>query len=89
MDLPDFLRETQTQVRAQMSDGSPYAEIVFADIVMQHMADIGMTYEPQPSHFSRKIGTANVRLSGYSVSEEQEELDLFVSPNWNIQRRAR
>ena len=79
MELKDFLLETQTDVRAQLDDGQPIAETAFTEIVMQHMADIGMTYEPQPSHFSRKIGTANVRLSGYSVSEEQEELDLFVS----------
>ena len=79
MELKDFLLETQTDVRAQLDEGQPIAETAFTEIVMQHMADIGMTYEPQPSHFSRKIGAANVRLSGYSVSEEQEELDLFVS----------
>lgn len=79
MELKDFLLETQADVRAQLDDGQPYAESAFTEIVMQHMADIGMTYEPQPSHFSRKVGSANVRLSGYSVSEEQEELDLFVS----------
>jgi hypothetical protein len=27
MDLSDFLRETQAQVRAQMSEGSPFAEL--------------------------------------------------------------
>ena len=79
MELKDFLIETQTDVRVQLDDGQPIAETAFTEIVMKHMADIGMTYEPQPSHFSRKIGSANVRLSGYSVSEEQEELDLFVS----------
>lgn len=78
MNLPDFLRETQTQVRAQMSDGSPYAEIVFADIVMQHMADIGMTFEPSECHYPGKIGNRKFRLSGYALSDDQDQLDLFV-----------
>ena len=79
MDLSDFLRETQTQVRAQMSEGSPFAELVFSEIVMQHMAEIGMTFEPVACHFQGKIGNAVLRLSGYALSEEQDQLDLFVS----------
>ncbi|AZU57574.1 AIPR family protein [Ralstonia sp. 22086] len=79
MELVDFLRETQAEVQTQAESGQPHAEIAFTEIVMQHMADIGMTYEPEPTHFSRKVGSANVRLSGYSVSDEQEQLDLFVS----------
>ena len=79
MDLADFLRETQAQVRAQMSEGSPFAELVFSEIVMQHMAEIGMTFEPVACHFQGKIGNAVLRLSGYALSEEQDQLDLFVS----------
>jgi AIPR protein len=79
MDLSDFLRETQAQVRAQMSEGSPFAELVFSEIVMQHMAEIGMTFEPVACHVQGKIGNAVLRLSGYALSEEQDQLDLFVS----------
>jgi len=79
MDLSDFLRETQVQVKAQMSEGSPFAELVFSEIVMQHMAEIGMTFEPVACHFQGKIGNAILRLSGYALSEEQDQLDLFVS----------
>ena len=59
MDLSDFLRETQAQVKAQMSEGSPFAELVFSEIVMQHMAEIGMTFEPVACHF-QEIGRAHV-----------------------------
>ena len=79
MDLPEFLRETQAQVRAQMVDGSPYAEIVFSEIVMGHMSDIGMTFEPEACHFQGTIRNAILRLSGYALSDEQDQLDLFVS----------
>lgn len=79
MELIDFLRETQAQVQAEMVDGSPFAEIVFAEIVMKHMAEIGMTFEPVTCHFQGTVRNAKLRLSGYSLSDEQEQLDLFVS----------
>jgi hypothetical protein len=79
MELSDFLRETQAEVRAQMAEGSLFAEIVFSEIVMQHMAEIGMTFEPVACHFQGKIGNANLRLSGYAISDEADQLDLFVS----------
>ncbi len=79
MDLPDFLRELQTQVRDQMTDGSPFAQIAFSEVVMSHMEDIGMTFQPVPCHFQGKVGNADFRLSGYAISDEQDQLDLFVS----------
>lgn len=79
MDLRDFLRETQAEVRAQMSDGSPFEEMVFSEVVMQHMAEIGMTFEPVVCHFQGRVGNANLRLSGYAMSDDADQLDLFVS----------
>lgn len=79
MDLSEFLRETQSAVKAQMRDGALYEELVFCGIVMEHMSDIGMTFEPVECHFEGKVGNANLRISGYSISEESDQLDLFVS----------
>lgn len=79
MDVEDFLRETQAEIRVQMGEGSPFAELVFSEIVMQHMAEIGMTFEPVVCHFQGKVGNANLRLSGYAISDENDQLDLFVS----------
>jgi hypothetical protein len=79
MDLSDFLKETQASVRAQMEESSPFAEIVFSEIVMKHMADVGMTFEPVACHFKGKVGRVTLRLSGYSVNDDQDQLDLFVS----------
>jgi len=77
MELIDFLCQTQNDIR--MREGGPYAELTFTEVVMQHMSDIGMTFEPQVCHFSAKVGNANLRLSGFSISEEADQLDLFVS----------
>ncbi|MCG5517222.1 MULTISPECIES: AIPR family protein [unclassified Ectothiorhodospira] len=79
MTLEDFFAETRAEIAAQMSDGSPFAELVFCEVVMQHLVDAGMTFEPVICHFQGKIGNANLRLSGYAISEECDQLDLFVS----------
>ena len=79
MELAEFLRETQATVRAQMQDGALYEELVYANIVMDHMAEIGMTFEPVQCHLEGKVGNAILRLSGYALSDDNDQLDLFVS----------
>ena len=86
MELDEFLRATQAEVRAEIGDrliepdgNYPFPESVFAEVVMQHMSEIGMTFEPIVCHFSATVGNAIVRISGYAVSEEADQLDLFVS----------
>jgi hypothetical protein len=84
MNLSEFLSETQASVRSQMRDGALYEELVFAGIVMDHMSEIGMTFEPVECYFEGKVGNANLKLSGYSVSDENDQLDLFVSLYANV-----
>ena len=85
MELVDFLRQTQSEVRSEIAeragsgDRRPLPESVFAEVVMQHMSQIGMTFEPQICHFSAKVGNAILRLSGYAISDDADQLDLFVS----------
>jgi hypothetical protein len=86
MELGDFLNQTQVEVRAEIGDrlgapgtAYPYQELVFAEIVMRHMSEIGMTFEPQTCHYSAKIGNATLRLSGYAFSDDADQVDLFVS----------
>lgn len=79
MTLDDFLVETRAEIAAQMSEGSPFAELVFCEVVMQHLVDAGMTFEPVVCHFQGKVGNSNLRLSGYAISDDADQLDLFVS----------
>jgi hypothetical protein len=90
MELADFLREIQADVRSRLAagpagtggdggDGALFPEIAFCETVMEHMAEVGMTSEPTLCHFQAKIGNANLHLSGYSLNEDLDELDLFVS----------
>ena len=86
MELEEFLLQTRREVKEAIADRLsapggeyPYEEKTFTEIVMEHMADIGMTFEPEACHYERTIGNARLRLSGYAVSEDADELDLFVS----------
>lgn len=84
MTLEEFLVQTRSEVDALVSDrivAGAYlrGEQAFTDIVMQHMAEVGMTNDPQVLHIERKLGNANLKLNGYAVSEEADRLDLFVT----------
>jgi hypothetical protein len=85
MELQEFLQQTQAEVRAEIgerlgiSGDYPYPELVFAEVVMQHMSDIGMTFDPVICHYSAKFGNATLRLSGYAISDDGDQIDLFVS----------
>lgn len=86
MELEAFLIQTNEQVRAEINDRLsgpdqpyPFPESVFAEIVMQHMAEVGMTSDPEVCHYSAKAGNARILVSGFALSEDEEQLDLFVS----------
>lgn len=86
MELTEFLAQTRAEVGDEIAErmsasgtAYPYPELIFSEIVMRHMEDVGMTYEPQVCYYDTKVGNANIKLSGYSVSEDDDRLDLFVS----------
>lgn len=86
MDIKEFLEQTQSDVKAicserlQESGGAyPYPEVIFAEVVTRHMAEEGMTFEPQVCHYEGRAGNARLKLTGYACSEDGEQLDLFVS----------
>src|SRR4051794_6847460 len=81
MTLEDFLTQLQAEIRDRMESGDapPYTEIVFTEYVMDHMAQIGMTSDPVTCHYDAIVDRAKLRLSGYAVSRDGEQLDLFVS----------
>lgn len=86
MELIDFLHKTQHDVREEMAvraaepgGETPFAELVFTEVVTRHMADIGMTFEPEICHYSARVGEGMLRLSGFALSDELDQLDLYVS----------
>jgi hypothetical protein len=86
MELSEFLTQTQMQVRSQIDDRIatpggpyPYPESVFAEVVMDHMADVGMTFDPRVCHYTTRVGNAQLKVSGFALSADGDQLDLFVS----------
>lgn len=79
MTLDDFLAEMRADIATQMSEGASFSEEVFCEAVMQHLVDVGMTSDPVGCHYQATVGRANLKLSGYAMSEDIEQLDLFIS----------
>jgi hypothetical protein len=52
---------------------------VFAEKVMEHVADNGICEEPVVCHWNGKVGNAKLRITGYAISADETALDLFVS----------
>ena len=80
MTLEDFLLQIQAEIRDRMAAGDthPYTEMVFADRVTEHLAEIGMTSDPVTCHYAAKVDRAELRVSGYAVGGDEDQLDLFV-----------
>jgi hypothetical protein len=86
MELIEFLHRTQQEVREELASlasepggETPFPELVFTEVVTRHMADIGMTFEPHICHYSARMGNSVLRLSGYAISDDLDQLDLYVS----------
>lgn len=86
MTLEEFLIQTHADVRTEignrlgaLQNEYPYAELIFAEIVMNHLSDNGMTFEPQICHYNGTIGNARLHLTGYALSDDGEQIDFFVS----------
>ncbi|KHT63921.1 abortive phage infection protein [Photobacterium gaetbulicola] len=87
MELINFLHELQADIKSEISarfdnpnSELPFPKMVFTEIVTRHMADIGMTMdEPILFDYSAVIANANIALNGYALSDDNEQLDLFVS----------
>lgn len=85
MELNDFLKNIQNDVQTEITirteesnQQNLYTELIFTEIVTQHLAEIGMTFEPVICHYHANI-QGILRLSGFSISEEADQLDLYVS----------
>ncbi|WP_045624079.1 AIPR family protein [Vibrio vulnificus] len=87
MELIDFLKQTQTEIKEELigrqadsSQALPFEDELFTEVVTNHMVEIGMTFDNTVMcHYHAKVGNANVKISGYAISEELDQLDLYIS----------
>jgi hypothetical protein len=86
MSLEEFHRnfrfDLQATVAERIDSGEgpfPSEEIVFAEKVMEHLAETGICEEPVVCHWNGKVGNAKLRITGYAISADETALDLFVA----------
>ena len=84
----NFRSDLQTIISKRVDGGGgeggwdgpfPAEELVFAELVMEHVADAGLCDDPTVCHWSGKVGNAKLRVTGYSLSSDATALDLFVT----------
>lgn len=86
MDLEQFhhgfrgLVQSTIAERVQANDGPfPSEELVFAELVMEHVANAGICEPATVCHWSGSIGAGKLRITGYALSSDETRLDLFVT----------
>lgn len=86
MSIEDFhsglraLVQSTVAERVQSGEGPyPQEELVFAELVMERVADAGICEAPTVCHWSGKIGSSKLRITGFALSSDETRLDLFVT----------
>lgn len=86
MSVEEFHRNFRSELQATIadrvdeSDGPfPLEELVFAEMVMDHVEQAGISETPTICHWSGKLGNAKLRITGYALSADDTALDLFVT----------
>jgi hypothetical protein len=78
----DFRSDLHTTIaeRVEANEGPfPSEELVFAEKIMEHLAETGICEESVVCHWNGKVGNAKLRITGYALSADETALDLFVS----------
>lgn len=86
MSLEEFHRNFRSDLHATIAERVeageglfPSEELVFAEKVMEHLAETGICEESVVCHWNGKVGNAKLRITGYALSADESALDLFVS----------
>ena len=86
MSLEDFHRNFRSHLqtliaeRVEAGEGPfPSEELVFAELVMEHVAETGICETPTVCHWNGRVGNAKLRITGYALSSDGTALDLFVT----------
>lgn len=83
MELEEFLQQLRSDLESELANydatgDEQDASLVFAELVMNHMAEVGMTFEPEVCHYATKVRSSLLRISGFALSDDIDQLDLFV-----------
>lgn len=78
----NFRSDLQTIIAERVEAGEgpfPSEELVFAEMVMDHVAETNICETPTVCHWNGQVGNAKLRITGYALSSDEAALDLFVT----------
>lgn len=81
MSLEEFHRNFRSDVLGAVAEGAkPLSEeLVFAEMVMDRVAEAEICDTPTVCHWNGTIGNAKLRITGHALSSDETALDLFVT----------
>ncbi|RWY68524.1 hypothetical protein EHI46_24185 [Rhizobium leguminosarum] len=80
LELVEFSESLRSEVRDRATvDMGEFSFNAFVTIVSEHLAEMGILEDPITCHFEKKVGAGIVRLSGYSISDDGDRIDLLVA----------
>lgn len=86
MQLDEFHAEFRNHVlgvlaeRANDPDGDfPVEELVFAELAMEDVSTAGISETPEICHWTGTVSNFKLRISGYSISDDDTRIDLFLT----------
>jgi hypothetical protein len=78
MDIPEFYSLFLSEVRDHFSEHTQSLESAFADYAITELETAGETEEPVTAFYRGGPPTRTKECAGFAVSEDSDELDLFV-----------
>ena len=74
-----YLKDFFLRVKNEIEDSDEHPQEVLTKIYTDILYDNGTISDYELVFFEREIAKSNVKINGYSFSEEDLRLDLFIS----------
>ena len=74
-----LVKENEARLRADPDAQFPVPELVFADLVMENLQNVGMIDNYDVCHWAGTIGRSKLRVSGHAISADEKRLDLLIT----------
>ncbi|SNY92310.1 AIPR protein [Cohaesibacter sp. ES.047] len=78
----NFRSDLQTTIAERIEEQDttfPSEELVFAEIVMDHISEAGICETPEICHWNGTVGRSRLRITGFVLSSDESTLDLFIT----------
>jgi hypothetical protein len=83
-ELPGFSTRINQEVHDRLGigdtdSGEVYSENIFTELLMEHLASIGMIDNGQVCHYEGSYGRSSIKINGFALNDDEDHLDLFAT----------